>query len=380
MATNVVMEVDRAAHGATRVVEAEMGPLGAGRIRLRIDRFAVTANNITYAGIGDMLGYWDFFPSGADGWGRVPAMGWAEVVESGVEGIDVGGRYYGWFPMAAYVDLTATPTSDGLRDDGDHRAAHAPVYRRYTEADRDPMMTGADAGSIVDVEERHALLRGLFVTGFLIDEFVASLDGGAPEQVVVLSASSKTGIALAHQTSLRSGVRVVGLTSAGNAGFVRSLGCYDEVLSYDEVASLPVVPSAVVDMAGAAEVVAAVHARLGDEIRSSLIIGRSHHDAAPAEVVDGPAPEFFFAPTEVERRLADWGPDGYRDRVASGLAVFVDASRSWMTVDRRNGADDAEATWRDVHGGAVPPSVGRIVSLHEERDLAELDGHPRSPT
>jgi len=128
---NAVLEVDRTANETTRVVHQELGELGDGQVRLRIDRFALTANNITYAGVGDLLGYWDFFPSGADGWGRVPAMGWAEVVESRVDSIDVGGRYYGWFPMAGYVDLAATPTSDGLRDDGAHRAAHAPVRRPY---------------------------------------------------------------------------------------------------------------------------------------------------------------------------------------------------------------------------------------------------------
>ena len=367
---NAVLEVDRTANETTRVVHQELGELGDGQVRLRIDRFALTANNITYAGVGDLLGYWDFFPSGADGWGRVPAMGWAEVVESRVDGIDVGGRYYGWFPMAGYVDLAATPTSDGLRDDGAHRAAHAPVYRSYVEQSRDPMLVGTDLGAelgvdhIAEIEERHALLRGLMMTGFLLDEFVAGLPDGPPEQVLVLSASSKTGIALATRAAARGASVVVGLTSGRNVEFVRSLGCYGQVFAYDDSGSLPTLSSAVVDMAGAAEVVAELHALLDDEIRTSLIVGRSHHDAPPAEVVGGPSPQFFFAPTEVERLLAEWGPAEYRRRAAAALGEFVDGSRDWLTIDRRDGAAEGAQAWADVYAGRIAPSVGVVVSLH----------------
>ena len=62
-------------------------------------------------------------------WGRVPAMGWAEIVESANPDLPIGGRYYGWFPMATSVTFTATATRDGFRDDGAHRQSHAPVYR-----------------------------------------------------------------------------------------------------------------------------------------------------------------------------------------------------------------------------------------------------------
>ena len=37
--------------------------------------------------------------------------------------VAVGGRYYGWFPMATEVDVAVSPTADGLRDDGPHRQA-----------------------------------------------------------------------------------------------------------------------------------------------------------------------------------------------------------------------------------------------------------------
>ena len=138
-AINELVEVNRASPGETRVVESELTPLTDGQVRLRIDRTAITANNITYAVIGDLLGYWDFLPTGCPEWGRVPAMGWADIVESTHAEVAVGGRYYGWYQMARSLDLTVSPTRDGFRDDGDHRQAHASVYRSDVDSSRDPM-------------------------------------------------------------------------------------------------------------------------------------------------------------------------------------------------------------------------------------------------
>lgn len=363
---NVVLEVNRGAVGATRLVTAELPELADGQVRLRVDRFALTANNVTYAVFGDMLGYWDFFPTGDPEWGRVPGIGWAEVVESNVEGVAPGGRYFGWWPMARFHDVTATPTASGLRDDGAHRAAHAPTYRAYVESAHDPMYPATDeADERADLEDRHALLRGLMLTGFLIDSSVADLPGGAPEQLVVLSASAKTSIGLAHCAKGRGASRVVGVTSERNRGFVESLGYYDTVVSYDEVASLPAVPSVVVDMSGDGATVAAVHERLGDLIAASIVVGKSHHDAPGADVTSGPTPEFFFAPAEVERRTQEWGADEYRRRTAEAAASFVEGSREWLRVEHRNGAEAAEIAWAKVHSGSLPPDIGLIVSLHE---------------
>ena len=107
MTGNVILEVNRSAIEETRLHEEPAAELADGEVRLRIDRFAVTSNNVTYAVFGDVLGYWDFFPA-ADGWGRVPAMGWAEVAESANPDIAVGGRYYGWYPMAQSITIAAS--------------------------------------------------------------------------------------------------------------------------------------------------------------------------------------------------------------------------------------------------------------------------------
>jgi hypothetical protein len=334
--------------------------LGPGQVRFRIERFAVTANTVTYATTGDVHGYWDFFPTGTPGWGCVPAMGWAQLVESRHPDVPVGGRYYGWYPMARYVDMTVTPTADGLRDDGPHRAAHAPVYRAYVVVDRDPFhQPGADA------EDRHALLRGLFITGWLAEDYFADNDWFGARRVLVLSASSKTAIGFAHCADSRAGIEVIGVTSARNHAFTHSLGCYDEVLSYDDIADIPAsTPIVSIDMAGSGPVLTAVHAHFGEQLRHSMAIGRSHHDAPPrTAALPGPKPEFFFAPTQVKKRVQDWGPRGYQGRVATALKQFVDWSRDWLKVRHTHGAAAAAGTWREVHAGRVAPDVGHVVSM-----------------
>ena len=368
-----VLEIRRASIGEVAVRDDPVSDLADGQIRLRVDHFAVTANNISYAGAGDLLGYWDFFPSqGAPEWGRVPAVGFAEIVESRHPELSVGGRYHGWFPMAETVTFTATPRRGGFRDDGDHRQAHAPIYRTYTRTDLDPFHDDAPDG-----EQRHAILRVLFLTGFLAEEFFADSGGAADtggaayfgaDQVIVLSASSKTAIGFAQRASRREGVGVVGLTSAANADFVRSLGYYDSVVAYDDIASIPEADSVLIDMAGNPEVLGAVHRHLGDRLRYSMMIGKSHHDAVPpadAAGLPGPSPVFFFAPTEVERRVAGWGASDYHRRVVDATRDFVDGSRSWMTIEHHRGPHGPATAWAAVYDGAVPPSVGIIASFHE---------------
>jgi len=364
MSENTIIEVDRSAIGETRLLDEPEPPLDDGQIRLRIDRYAVTANNISYAAFGDALGYWDFFPA-AHGWGRVPAMGWAEIVESANPDLAVGGRYYGWYPMARSITMTATPTADGFRDDGEHRQAHAPVYRAYVETGHDPFYDTAPDG-----EDRHALLRGLFLTGFLADEFFGDSGGSGgvyfgAGRVIVLSASSKTAIGFAQRAHQRGLAEVVGVTSAGNREFVDGLGYYDTAVTYDEIDSIGDDTDAVsIDMAGDPAVLAAVHRRLGDRLRYSMIVGASHNDAAPAATTElpGPAPQFFFAPTAGGRLGGLWGRAEFAQRSGAALAQFVDGSRSWLTVEHRHGSAGGRQAWIDVHAGVIPPDVGLVVS------------------
>jgi hypothetical protein len=68
------LEVSRGDLGVTRMAAAGTGPPRAGEALFTVERFGLSANNITYAALGDTLRYWDLFPA-EPGWGRIPVWG-----------------------------------------------------------------------------------------------------------------------------------------------------------------------------------------------------------------------------------------------------------------------------------------------------------------
>lgn len=360
MSANPILEVRRDDLADARINEAETPELGEGEVLFRVERFALTANNITYGVMGDALGYWDFFPAEDEGWGRIPAMGWAELIASQNQEIEPGGRYYGWYPMAGHCTMTAGATAGGLRDVGPHRAEHAPIYRAYGETSRDPLYREGE-----DNEDRQALLRGLFGTAWLADDFFAENSYFGADRAVVLSASSKTAIGFAQRAAERGLGDVVGLTSPANIEFVESLGFYDTVLAYDALNEIAGGEEAVaIDMAGNGPVLDRLHNHLGDRLQYSMVIGMSHHDAPREGVSAGPDPVVFFAPTQMQKRSEELGAAAYGRLLGEALDAFIDGSRTWLQLERTSGPEKALDAYRELYAGSTPPSTGRIVSLH----------------
>src|SRR5262249_5857291 len=265
---------------------------------LRIDAFAFTANNVTYAVAGDMMSYWSFFP-GPAGWGRVPVWGYSDVLRSNHSELAVGERIFGYFPMSTHLVVQPDQVQPGRFVDATaHRAALPPVYNQYACASRDDSYSA-------EHEDQEMVLRPLFLTAFLLDDFIADNDAFGALTVVLSSASSKTALSLAYllHRNRRGLVDVTGLTAAANRDFVEGLGCSDRALADDQIASLLDVPAVFVDMAGKGGVVSAVHPRLRDQPKYSCIAGLTHWEQRqpPAEL-PGAAPAFFFAPTQLQKR------------------------------------------------------------------------------
>lgn len=346
-------EVKRDDLRTTRVVDGEP-TAGDGEVLLRIDRFALTANNVTYAVFGDAMRYWSFFPAADEAWGRVPVWGFADVETSNVSGIAEGERVYGYLPMASHLVVTPDRVGDGgFIDAAAHRAALPPVYNQYQRVER-----GGER------ERETAILRPLFTTSFLIDDWLADDDMFGATSVVLASASSKTALGLAFLLSKRGDIEVVGLTSPGNAEFVDRVAYYDRTVTYDDIASLPAdVPSAFVDMAGGGVTLAKVHNHFAFSLKASCLVGATHwEESAPPTELPGPQPTFFFAPDRVVKRRADWGPAGMDQRVDEAWQSFLASVDGWLTIAERRGPDAVAEVWVDVVEGRTPPDVGYVVS------------------
>ena len=324
-------------------------PLASGEVLLEIERFALTANNITYGMIGDAFGYWRFFPA-PDDLGRIPVWGFARVVRSEAPDAPVGLRLFGYLPMSTHVTMRLARTRSGFVDTAPHRADLPPTYNAYAEAAESPL------------DDHRALLRPLLMTSFLLDDFLS--EEAALTTLVLTSASSKTAMGLAW-FARRRGRRVVGLSSPANLARLEALGLYDQILPYDRAGELKTTePTALVDFAGDRPVVAAAHAALGDSLTRSLIVGGTHWEAQGAlqenPGLTGPRPVLFFAPDQIRKRAAEWGPGEIETRFDAGLAAFV-AESPWLNLVQHQGAEGLLAAYSDVLEGRARPEDGHII-------------------
>jgi hypothetical protein len=341
----------------THLSNAEALPADA--LLVKVDRFAFTANNITYATLGDQLKYWQLFPA-PKGFGNIPVWGFGDVTASKHPGVAEGERLFGYFPMATHLVIEAGEVSKrGLRDVAAHRQGVAPVYNAYARVGGDLAFAGRQG-------DYQALLRPLFMLSFLVDDFLAENDFFGARCVMLSSASSKTAFGLAHLLHTgRKGIRVIGLTSAANAGFVASLGCYDEVVSYDQVTSQPsALPVAFVDMAGNSELRARLHRHFGDQMKYSGRIGLTHRSSSPDEpALPGAKPTWFFAPDQIRKRAREWGPGGVDTRFSAAWSTFAPKLHGWLKVIEGRGPAAVQQVYLDTLAGRIPPDQGHMLSL-----------------
>jgi hypothetical protein len=358
--------VKRSAITETRLAERPVPPLADGEVLARVGDFALTANNISYALTGDALGYWQFFPEHEEWpkdaeWGVVPVWGHAEVIESRCADVPVGARFWGYLPMASHLVLTPGRASErGFIDAAAHRSALPAVYNQYSRTEQDPPALAAMANA-------RSLLFPLFTTSYLIADYLADNALFSAEQIVIGSASSKTGFATAHflKTVSPAPRTVVGLTSPGNLAFTEGLGLYDRVLAYDDVASLdPTVPSGYVDMSGDGAVLRAVHEHFADNLKVSVGVGATHWDAPrPQESLPGAQPAFFFAPAQIAKRDAEWGAGVLMGKANLANIAFVQALGEGLQITEHRGPEAVVARYQDMVSNRTPPAEGLILNF-----------------
>jgi hypothetical protein len=284
-------------------------------------------------------------------------------------GVAVGERLYGYFPMSSQVVLAPTRLSNAAFSDGaPHRAALHPVYNQYLRCAADPFYRA-------EMEDTQALLRPLFMTSWLIDDFLAdnqffgALENSFTRPVMLLSsASSKTAYGTAFQLAQREGIEIVGLTSPGNVAFCEGLGCYHRVLSYEQLDLVDADAACIyIDFAGNAGLRRAIHTRF-KQLRYSCSIGGTHvAQLGGAKDLPGPRATLFFAPAQIKKRSTDWGSEVLGQRLLSGWQAFIararDPVKPWLLIEQHHGAESVAAAYQQVLAGKGHPQKGHILSF-----------------
>ncbi|MBF0666080.1 MAG: DUF2855 family protein [Brevundimonas sp.] len=337
--------------------------LAEGEVRLALDRFSLTTNNITYAAYGDAIGYWSAFPTGVEGWGQMPVWGFADVLETRAPGVEAGARVFGFFPMADTLTVQAGKVSrGGFADVSPWRTAVPDIYSRY-------VLCGADRHYDPALENSEALFRPLFVTSYTAVDFLADKGFFGARQIVVSSASSKTAYGAAWRLQ-QEDVRVLALTGAGNRAFVESLGCYDAVHGYDEIEALPAdVPTLYLDLAGDPGLRRLVHDRFGDLLVYDCLVGSTQSDSFQIDDPDltGPPPVFFFAATCLDEHRERGTLHAFYERFLADQKTFfarvVDPASPWIRIVEHQGLEAAAGVVRALAEGRADPSEGAVVRL-----------------
>ncbi len=347
--------------------EAELRP---NELLVQVEKFGFSANNITYAVIGRTFRYFEFFPAKDEGWGKVPVWGMGRVALSRHPELPAGMRMYGYFPLARYVTLLAGKLGPGGFEVD--RGTLPAVYNRYAPVDRDPFHLPAQ-------EDQMMLFRPLFLTSFLLDDYLAEgHDYFGADAVVITSASAKTSFGLAFMLARRKAagangrrVEVVGLTSRRNAPFVESLGLYDRVLTYEALTTLsPDLRVVAVDVAGDPATLAKLQDHLGDNLKANVLVGISHWDksaaasgGSPADLAQDGRTQFFFAPAWFEQRQRDWGMPRVIETTTGAWRAFMDGVDRRCRVVYGSGTDAVAAAYRALLKGEQQPDQGRVLSL-----------------
>jgi Protein of unknown function (DUF2855) len=335
--------------------------LAEGEVFLKIQRLALTTNNITYAAFGDSMQYWQFFPTGVEDWGHMPAWGFADVVQTKAPGLAEGERFFGYFPIASHLRMLPQRISDrGFYDGSPHRQALISTYNQYARCGTDPVYRA-------ERENQQMLIRPLFLTAYMLADFLQDNAFFGATQVVVSSASSKTAFSTAFCLQRMANIHVVGMTSDNNRDFVRHLGCYQDVMSYSKLEQQADLEKTLyVDFSGDIALRQRVHAHFGDALVYDCFAGSTQNtDFLVDAGLPGPKPAFYFAPIQIRKRNADWGAAILNQRINEAQLKFIDhlsqPDLGWMHVIEHDGLAAATHLIQKLANGRIDPSHGHVV-------------------
>lgn len=341
-------------------LEVDTNILDEGEVLLKVDNFGFSANNITYAALGFKMGYWGFFPA-TEGYGIVPVWGFATVIASNHNKIKTGEKIFGYLPMASHWIIKAGKVaSHGFSDIHEKRKSISPVYDQYLRCANDP-------GYNPKREAWQLNFRPLYMTSFVLDDYVASLLQG--ESLLLSSASSKTALGTAQRLKAQKQSRnapyqVIGLTSAAKVDILRQTGCYDEVLSYDNLAQLDKTLSYwLLDFAANGSLIDKVTHALGKPLRNVTLIGATDWKANTKPNPKALDAEIFFAPDRVKLRQKEWGHESFLSRYADAWQSFANNINNTFYEQHWVGTDGIVELYLATLNGSADTQALNVVSF-----------------
>ena len=292
-------------------------PLGDGQARLAVRRVGLTANNVTYAVLGESFRYWEFFrPAPGSASCRCGALPrWSRAGRPG----SAWGSAYGYLPSASHLVVQPGRVDErGFADATPHRHNLPSPYNAYSVTTGDPAYDPAHEDLLV-------LFRPLFYTSFMLADQLQDNDFFGAEVLAFSSASSKTAYSAAHLLAGRAAGRRAHV--AGNVDFTAGLGVYDEVLSYDDVTGLDPachgVPGRLRQPAG----------RLGGARPARRQPGaRGHHRRHVAAAVRQQGRGAVLRTRPDAQAGEDWGHEGLDRAFAEAWHEFVPVAAGWVDV------------------------------------------------
>jgi hypothetical protein len=249
---------------------ASLPPLAESSLRVRTSILSLTNNNLTYARIGHLLGWWDIHPlpssipaefSDTKQFGRISCWGYGVVIESTVSEVEAGMQVWGYLPIGTLpvdMQIQLHPEVFGqFYETSKHRAHVLPVYNRYLFY---PTPNISQQGFDLKQSQGYdSLLQVLFETAYMINRFVFpwnpseavypfgdgkdgwTFDKGNVDDktiFILFAASGKTGLSLAYalKHSRPEGKKPRGVFAVGSGtskAFTEGTGLYDKVMLYD---------------------------------------------------------------------------------------------------------------------------------------------------
>lgn len=366
-------QVNKNDFSKTRLRDATPRELNAGEVQLQVNHFSFTANNITYAVVGEQFKYWQFFPASDNDsceWGIIPAWGFATISRSLCDELPVGERLFGYWPTASSLIMQPTNISASTVYDGvTHRAQLPTGYNVYHRISNNSNCDTDSGANQTDCEKM--LLYPLYITAFSLHDMLQEKQWFDASQIVISSASSKTSIGLAFALSEgkkagdTSTPSVVGLTSARNLATVRSLGLYDHVVTYDNLTEIDASqPTLITDMSANGDMLSRLHKHLAERMRFCFNVGFTDwQNTAPGPDFIVDRSKVFFAPDQIQKRIAEWGQDGFDKKSADFINRGGEQTRQWLQMRTIDGLSGLSSIYSDVCQGKVNPKQGLIIKL-----------------